>query len=516
MQGGESYWIASMPAPRRHPPLERDLSIEVVVVGGGIVGLTTALRLAHNGIRVALLEARELARGVSGYTTGKVTAGHRLVYSELRRSHGERAMCLYAQAQLAALAAIAQNVSELGIECDLERVPNYVYAETEEELDALRDEVDAAQAAGLEAELVPAPEVPFPALGAVRLPGQAQFHARKYLFGLADAFLARGGLIFENSRVIELEADDEPGLVTTETAAVRARNVVLATHVPITNRGLFFARAHPRRSYVVAARLRDRLPFDGMWINVGEPTRSLRSTPDGAGGRLVLVGGEGHRVGQEDDADERYAHLERFLLAYLGDAEVLHRWSTQDAFSVDGLPYVGRVGGETGSVLVATGFGGWGMTNGTVAGMLLADELIGWRELWADLFDAGRASVAQSAIRFVRENANVAAQLVGGKLARHDDAPEDILPGEGRLVDLEDGTAAVYRASDGALQAVSAECTHMGCVVAWNPAEGTWDCPCHGSRFAVDGAVLEGPATRPLEAVEVPGRSHALDPSVAG
>jgi glycine/D-amino acid oxidase-like deaminating enzyme/nitrite reductase/ring-hydroxylating ferredoxin subunit len=503
MHGGESYWIASTPAPRRYPTLAGELSVETAVVGGGIVGLTTALRLAQNGIRVALIEASALARGVSGYTTGKVTGGHRLVYSHLRRTHGERAMCLYAQAQLAALAAMAQNVHELDIECDLERVANYVYAETEDELAQLQDELDAACDAGLDAELELEPAVPFPAVGAVRLAGQAQFHPRKYLFGLADALLARGGLIFEQSRVTELEADDDPVVVRTETGTVRARNVVLATHVPITNRGLFFTRVHPRRSYVVAARMRDGIPFDGMWINVGEPTRSLRTAADGQGGHLVLACGEGHRVGQEEDADERYAHLERFLLAYLGDADVTHRWSTQDAFSVDGLPYVGRIGGESGAVLTATGFGGWGMTNGTVAGMLLSDELLGWRERWADLFDAGRAAVAQSALRFLRENANVAARLVAGKLARHDDTPADVLRGEGRLVDMPDGTAAVYRTPDGELLAVAAECTHMGCLVAWNAAESSWDCPCHGSRFGVDGSVLEGPATRPLETVEL-------------
>lgn len=517
MHGGESYWIASTPAPRRYPSVHGELSVDTAVVGAGIVGLTTALHLAQNGVPVALIEARRLARGVSGYTTGKVTVGHGLAYSRLRRTHGERAMCLYAQSQLVAMSTVAEHVRELDIDCDLEWASNYVFAETEEEIGPLQDEVDAAGDAGLEVSLELEPAAPFPATAAVRLDGQAQFHPRKYLLGLAEALHRRGGLIFEETRVTDFDAEQDPVLLTTEDegTTIRARNVVLATHVPITSRGIF-TRVHPRRSYVVAARLRDPISFDGMWINVGEPTRSLRTTPAADGGRLVLLGGEGHRVGQEQDADERYAHLERFLITYLGDADVTHRWSTQDEFSVDGLPFVGRIGGDGSQVLTATGFGGWGMTNGTLAAMLLVDELLGRRERWADLYDIGRTAVAQSAVRFVRENANVAAQLVGGKLAHHDDTPADVLRGEGRLVDLEDGTAAVYRAPDGDVIAVSAQCTHMGCLVAWNAAEDTWDCPCHGSRFDVDGTVLEGPATRPLEAVELEGSDEELDRSATG
>jgi glycine/D-amino acid oxidase-like deaminating enzyme/nitrite reductase/ring-hydroxylating ferredoxin subunit len=412
-------------------------------------------------------------------------------------------MCLYAQSQLAALATVVEHVRELGIDCDLEAVPNYVYAETDDELGQLEAEVDAAHDAGLHATLEHDLAVPFPALAAVCLPHQAQFHPRKYLLGLAAAITARGGRIFEGSRVTDLEADDEPVVVRTGSGTVRARNVVLATHVPITNRGLFYARVHPRRAYAVAARLRDPVPFEGMWINIGEPTRSLRTVPDGEGGRLVLVCGEGHRVGQEDDAEARYAHLERFLVAHFGDAEMKHRWSTQDVISVDGLPYIGRIGGDDAPVLTATGFGGWGLTSGTLAGMLLADDLLGRRELWADLYDTGRAALVQSALRFLRENANVAARLVGGKLARHETSPDEILPGEGRVVDLPEGPAAVYRTLDDEMLAVSAACTHMGCLVSWNAAESSWDCPCHGSRFDVHGTVLEGPATRPLEPVEV-------------
>lgn len=502
MQGNASYWIASTDDPG-YPTLPGELSTPIAVVGGGIVGLTVAYLLQSEGVDVTVLEAGKLAAGVSGHTTGKVTAGHGLVYSRLERGWGVDAARGYAESQTAALELVCSLTEKLRIDCDLERAPNFVFGESEPELRLLEDEVECAQRAGLPVRLERDLDVPFPARAAVRLDGQAQFHPRKYLLGLARAAEDAGARIFQDVRVTSLGGSRDAPLLETMRGVVRADRVVLATHVPITSRGVFFARVHQRRAYAIAAEHAEPA-VDGMWINVGSPTRSLRETPLPEGGRLLLLVGEGHRVGQEEDTPRRYARLQEYLREHFQEAEVTHRWSTQDAYPVDGVPYIGRVGGNDARVYVATGFGGWGMTGGTLAGGLLADALLRREGPRAALYDAGRARIPQSVTRLVRENVNVAGQLVGGKLKARPRSVDEVGRGEGDVVRLGSGKAAVHRDEDGRVHAVSARCTHMGCDVAWNAAERTWDCPCHGSRFDTDGGVLEGPATRPLAPVETP------------
>jgi glycine/D-amino acid oxidase-like deaminating enzyme/nitrite reductase/ring-hydroxylating ferredoxin subunit len=498
---GDSYWVSSTgDADAR--VMEDDLYASVVVVGGGIVGLTTALLLKRAGFTVAVLEAGAVAAGVSGHTTGKLTAGHGIVYSRVERRLGSRHARLYAESQTAALELVFRLADELGIDCDLERAPNYVFAEEEHEVELLSVEASAARRAGLDARVTHDADVPFPMRAALRLEAQGQFHPRKYLIGLARAVQGDGASVFQGVRALRIQEGSVFHVETTR-GTVLARHVVLATHVPITMKGWFFARVHPWRGYAVAAPVRDGT-LDGMWINVGSPTRSLRTVPVEEGGRLILVVGQGHRAGQDGDTRERYGALEAYLHQHFPGSEIRYRWSTQDAYSVDGLPFVGRAGGSDSRLLVATGFGGWGMTGGTLAGMLLADLIQGRSSEWARLYDAGRTTLVRAAPKLVRENANVARQLVGGRLKKRPGSLRDVPAGEGRVLDLDGRRAAVFRGEDGRVSAVSATCTHMGCVVEWNTGDGTWDCPCHGSRFEVDGSVIEGPATRPLEPIDIP------------
>jgi glycine/D-amino acid oxidase-like deaminating enzyme/nitrite reductase/ring-hydroxylating ferredoxin subunit len=491
-----SFWVASATGPDREA-LDADLSPEVAVVGGGIVGLTTALLLAEAGRDVTLLEADEVAAGVSGYTTAKVTAGHGLIYSHLATIDPEIAR-LYAEAQLAGLASVVSLCARLDIDCDLERLPNHVVVETDDEVQRLEVEARAASAAGLNVRLTDGSAVPFPARGSLVLEDQAQFHVRKYLLALAAALVEAGGRIFHHSRVTELTGDG-PYVVRTADAELRARAVVVATHYPIVEQGFFVPRIHPRRSYVVAAHLTGTPP-DGMFINAGTPTRSVRTAPLAGGDRIVLVGGEGHRVGQDDATAERYATLERFMREHFAVGETMFRWSTQDNHSIDRLPYVGRLG-SSGDLYAATGFAGWGMTNGTAAALVLSDAIRGERNPWASVFDPGRRHLAASAKRLLVESANVAVHEVRPKLAIDRRASvEDVQPGEGAVLSIDGSEQAVSRDADGRVHVVEASCTHMGCTVTWNAAESTWDCPCHGSRFAPDGRVLHGPALAPLAA----------------
>jgi Rieske Fe-S protein len=290
---------------------------------------------------------------------------------------------------------------------------------------------------------------------------------------------------------------------------VRADHVVLATNAPITSKGLFFARAHPWRAYAVAAHVPRGTLAGGTWINAGSPIRSLRTAPLDASEQLLIVVGEAHRVGQEDDTESHYDALAEFLEDNFPGTEVRYRWSTQDEFSIDGLPFIGRVGEPDSHVHVATGFGGWGLTNGSVGALVIRDAILDRPNPWARVFDPNRSALAHGVGSLVTENVNVAKQLVVGRLRGRPDDLEGIVRGSGAVVSIEGQRAAVFRAEDGALHAVSGSCTHMGCVVEWNAAERTWDCPCHGSRFATDGTVLHGPATTPLEPVDLEVETHA-------
>jgi glycine/D-amino acid oxidase-like deaminating enzyme/nitrite reductase/ring-hydroxylating ferredoxin subunit len=496
-----SYWIESTPSPRL-PALESDAACDVAVVGAGVVGLTAAALLHRDGRRPCVLEAKQAARGVSGYTTAKVTAGHGLAYSTLERRHGVEAALLYARSQTAALALVRSLVSELALDCELEEARNVVFDERPDGVPALRREAAAAARAGLPARFVADAGLPFATAGAVELDEQLQFHPRRYLLGLLAHLREAGVPVYERSPAVGIEWDGADAVVRTPAASVRARDVVLATHAAFLDRSFLFARVHPRRAYVVAGRAGAEVPPDGMFIAAGEAPHSIRTAP-AEPGRLLLVGGEGHATGRGGDTAERYRRLERWAADRLGLEAVEHRWSTQDGRSVDGLPFVGRLARALGGVWVATGFDGWGMSNGTMAAALIADGLAGRERSWARLYDPNRLRPFAAAGPFLRENAAVARELVGG-LARVRDGAGPLAPGEARVMRCGGRRVALHRRADGELLALSAACTHMGCTVAWNEAEETWDCPCHGSRFLADGRVVEGPAVRALEPVDPP------------
>ena len=281
---------------------------------------------------------------------------------------------------------------------------------------------------------------------------------------------------------------------------MHARHVVIATHMPVLDRGLFFAKAHPQKSYAVAAPIEpSRAPF-GMYISAEEPTRSVRSTPAAGGGRYLIIGGEGHKPGRDDDTRRRYDALEGFLRDRFDAGEVNHRWSTHDYLPIDRLPYIGRLRRNDPRILVATGFAKWGLTKGVVAAAILSDAILGRENKWAAAFDAKRLRPKAAARRFVTENGRVAGWFFGDRLRPRAGRGETdrLAPGDGAVARIGGRHVAVYREDDGRLQAVSARCTHLGCLVGWNRADRTWECPCHGSRFAKDGTLLQGPATKPL------------------
>jgi glycine/D-amino acid oxidase-like deaminating enzyme/nitrite reductase/ring-hydroxylating ferredoxin subunit len=497
-----SVWVDSAPAPAPYPQLDGDVHADVAVLGGGIVGITTALLLAEAGASVVLVEAGRLAGGTSGFTTAKVTSQHGMLYARLRAKHGAETARRYGAANEAALAWIAARVERDAIDCDFRRQAAYAYVTAPEERAMAEQEAEAAANAELPATLVETTPLPYPVAAAVRFEHQAEFHPRKYLFALAERLVAAGGRIFERSHAVEVGRHEQRQVAKGPGWRVLAERVIVATHYPFLDRSLAFARLYPSRSYAITCRIAGAPP-EGMHISAEDPTRSIRAVPlagAGVGEQLLLVGGEGHRVGAERDTELRYERLEAFAREHWDVVSVEHRWSAQDPTTADLIPYVGALAPRDDRVLMATGFAKWGMTGGTAAALLLADLALGRPAMWKDLFDPNRLTLRASAGSLLRENAGVAAHFVGDRLAKGDSRrPEQLRPGEGALLQRGAEKLAAYRDEDGTLLAVSARCTHLGCLVTWNAAERSWDCPCHGSRFAPDGTVLEGPAVHRLE-----------------
>ncbi|MFH9118582.1 FAD-dependent oxidoreductase [Streptomyces globisporus] len=495
----ESFWMATSPMTSL-PPLAADTETDVVVVGGGIAGLSTAWELARSGHHVTVLEADRIAAGVTGHTTAKVSALHGTVYSRLLDTRGPEAARHYARSHQGAVERIAAVSAELGVDCAWERRPAFTYTTRPESRSALRAEAAAAREAGLNAEYVEDTELPFDVAGAVRVDGQAQFHPRSYLLALADDLRARGGVIHERTRVTGLH-EGSPCRVTTETGhTVSARDVVVATHYPVFDRALLFARLTPRRELVVAAPLATGQDPGGMYLTEDDGKRSVRTAPYGDGHRLLIVTGESFTPG-EGDTVARFTRLDAWMHDHFPVGDTVYRWAAQDNDASDTVPMIGRYHPGARHTYVATGFGGWGMSSGALAGQLLSRLVGGEEPPWAALYDPSRLwSAVREAPALLKQQADVAKHFVGDRLATtHVDSVADIAPGTGAVVRINGSRCAVYRDESGATQAVSARCTHLGCLVAFNAAETAWECPCHGSRFAVDGSLLQGPATRPLE-----------------
>jgi glycine/D-amino acid oxidase-like deaminating enzyme/nitrite reductase/ring-hydroxylating ferredoxin subunit len=502
-QGGRlssSLWLqGSRHAPR--PALQEDIHVDACVIGAGISGLSAAFELSRLGASVAVLEARHVAAGASGYNTAKLSSLHGLTYSKLERRHGAEKARLYGAANERGIERVHEVAAELQIECDLRRKPNLVYTESEPERGQLEEEVDAARRASLPARLVEETDLPYPIAAAVQFERQAEFHPVKYLEGLAAALEAEGVRVCEATRAVSVSAGSPCRVRTESGRTVTAGSVVVATHLPFLDRGGFFARCHPERSYVVAAPYDSSAATDGMYLSTESPAHSIR-VHELDGGAWLLVGGESHKTGH-GDAAERYRALAAWARERFGMEPVM-RWATQDHMPVDGVPFIGAVDPVSANVFVATGFRKWGLALGAAAAELLAALVDGREHPWAELFDTRRLRPRAALASFAKENLDVALRFVGDRVVKRAGV-DSIEPGEGRVVGAGLGQRAVYRDEDGTLHALSARCTHLGCIVNWNSAERTWDCPCHGSRFGARGEVIEGPAVAPLGPKDEPG-----------
>ena len=494
------YWSASAPFPR-FAGLDADSETDVVVVGAGITGLTAAYGLATAGRSVVVVDRGRCASVDTGHTSAHLTmvTDVRLsdLASQLGRSHAQAVW----DAGLAAIARIDDIVRQHGIECRFDWVEGYLHlraGDTEpKDVDRLKHDAELAAELGFDAAFVE--RTPLVGTPGVRVDGQARVHPRRYLAGLARAIVAAGGRIHEHTNAEEFS--DTPLSVTANGHRITCGDIVIATHNPLvgvggTARGtLFQTKLALYSSYVVAGRAAKGVVPDVLLWDTGDPYRFFRVDPH-RDHDVVILGGEDHKTGQAADTEERYARLERALAMMAPGVEPTHRWSGQVIETPDGLPYIGATAEHQ---YAGTGYAGNGLTFGTLAGMVIADRILGRANPWVDLFDPARKAVRHGLWDYVKENTSYPYYLIRDRFAGAEARSlRTVKRGEGKVVERNGKKVAAYRDSDGAFTVRSATCTHMGCLVRWNPSEKTWDCPCHGSRFRTDGAVISGPAESPL------------------
>jgi glycine/D-amino acid oxidase-like deaminating enzyme/nitrite reductase/ring-hydroxylating ferredoxin subunit len=493
-----SYWLASTSYPGL-TPLAEEARADVCIVGGGIAGMTAAYCLSKAGCATVLVDAGKIGHGVTGYTTAKVTSQHQLIYDHLIRTFGADRAQAYADANQSAIDWVERVQIEEDIDCHFKRLPAYVYAQEERELHDLEKEQRACEELGLPVSFTEDPGLPFPVPGAVRMERQAQFHPIKYLYGLADAARLKGLTVHEGTQVFMLErTGDEWWKVYTSVGNLYAKYVVLASHFPFIDKpGLYYMRLHAEKSYAIALRDPDA-DLPGMYINAKGPGRSLRMYMDERGPLILLVGA-GHKTGHEDSALHHYDILRQWADEIYPQGTIEYHWSAQDLFTLDGLPCIGLLAKQTPGVYTATGFRKWGMSNGTAAGIILSDMILKGEHPWEEAFFPQRFTPAAGAGELLKEGASITISFAGDRMVLPKHNPPLPEKGEAAIVRTHGRMIGLYRDEMGALHGVNPKCTHLHCIVQWNDAEHTWDCPCHGSRFDIDGNVLEGPAVLPLE-----------------
>ena len=492
-----SLWIETTKDGINLKALENDEETEVCVIGAGLFGLTTAYYLTQCGKKVIVLEKGEIGEKVSGNTTGKITSQHDLFYAHLIDDYGEEYAKKYLEANEQAIKNMKQIIDKEQIECEFSTQKSYVYTDKQDEVIEIEKEVEAVKKLGKEAKFVTNIELPLKIKGAIEFDGQAQFHPRKYMIGLANAILKQNK-IYNYTTVTDVEKDGDNYKIYTDKGNVKAKYVVLATHFPIINMpGFYFVKMYQSTSYLIAIETNSKLP-QGMYINVKEPVYSFR-TANYNGKEILLAGGVGHKTGEAIQDNSYYKELEKKAKEMYPDCKVLFKWNTRDCISLDKIPYIGEFSNLMKNMYVGTGFKKWGITLSNVAANIVTDKITGNENEFEDIFTAIRMKPIKNrweVENMLKETVN---SIVLNKFKIDPWSVDMIENDNGAIIKIGDDNIGIYKDAEGKVYAVKPNCSHLGCLLTWNNFDKTWDCPCHGSRFDYMGRNIYEPAIKDLD-----------------
>ena len=495
----ESLWIETTKNKINLKSLEGDEETEICVIGGGLFGLTTAYYLTKCGKKVIVLEKGEIGSKVSGNTTGKITSQHDLFYAHLIDDYGEEYAKKYLEANEKAIENIKQIIKEEQIDCDFNVQKSYVYTTKEDEVLEIQKEVAVVNKLGKDAKFVNKIDLPIKIKGAIEFEGQAQFHPRKYMLGLANS-IEKQNKIYQYTTVTDVEKNGEKYKVYTDKGSVEAKYIVMASHFPIINMpGFYFVKMYQSTSYLIAVETKSQLP-QGMYINVKEPMYSFR-TANYNGKKILLIGGVGNKTGEPIEDNSHYKKLEKKAREMYPDCKILYRWNTRDCISLDKIPYIGEFSNLMKNVYVGTGFKKWGMTSTNVAANIVTDKIMGNKNKYEEIFTATR----MKPIKNRWEVENILKQTVNSialnKFKIEPYSIEQIKNDNAAIIEINGDNIGVYKDAKGEVYAVKPNCSHLGCLLSWNNLDKTWDCPCHGSRFDYMGRNIYEPAIKNLEKI---------------
>lgn len=511
----KSYWISSwIENKKEYPKLTEDRAEDIVIIGGGLSGLTTAYYLGKAGKKVVVLEKDKICNHTSGNTTAKITSQHGLFYSYLLQSVGKEAAQQYLESNEKAIKNIAKIIEEEKIECDFEWQDAYVFTQSKQDVEKIKKEVQALEYLNFPCEFVENIEIPIKekqkeedknhiniqkkVLGAIKFKNQAQFNPCLYAQGLANKIEESGSKIYENSKVIDIKKEGKNYLVITEESTIKAKTIVIASHYPIINApGFYFMKMYQDTSYLIAVETKEPL-FEGMYINSEVPTVSFRTAKYGDK-RLLLVGGMNHKTGAKIDLQNSYKRLEEVAKQIYPDSKVLYYWNTEDCISLDKIPYIGEFSNLWPNVYVATGYKKWGMTSSNVAANIITDKILGRENPYEEVYKSTRLKPIKNYEELGNMLKEVSYSALINKLEKIDEYIKDVKQNEGKIVEVEGKKVGVYRNEEGKAYIVKPYCTHLGCELSWNNLDKTWDCPCHGSRFTYEGKSIYDPAIKDLE-----------------
>lgn len=497
----QSAWQAIIPPIIAQSATKEALSCDALIIGGGITGITAALLLQNAGRKVILAEAHTVGFGTTGGTSAHINTFADTTYKEAASAFGTAGAQLFADAVNEGFGLIKANISTYRIDCDYEPKTGYLYAEDEKQADQLDDIFEGSKAVGIPVNCTIKVPTPLNFQAALEFEGQAQFHPLKYLYALAQAFLNAGGRILENTKVESIEKKEDRHIAVADELKIYAKNVVYATHIP-PGINSYSLRCAPYRSYVLGLKLKSDTYPDALVYDMQEPYHYFR-THIIDGEKILVAGGNDHKTGH-DDPEKAFNDLEKYVRKNYNVSSVKYRWSSQYFVPVDGFPYVGQMPEASKGVFCATGYNGNGMMLGSIAGKILADLIQGKESKYEHIFSPSRLKPVAGFTAFVQENADVAYHFVADRFNIHEtDSLKRIQPGSGKLVEVDGNKIAAYRDDNGKIFALNPVCTHAGCIVNWNGEEKSWDCPCHGARYDINGQVLTGPATLSLSRIDL-------------